>query len=119
MAATGKCERCGGENLQPGDLTTEFFHHPILFRPRNKRLLTLHAGPLVTAFVCLDCGAVQLTADVEAVQGLLKTCEVDRGDEPAPAEAFACLACGTTIEAGTSECPKCGWSYVTGDKPAS
>jgi predicted Zn-ribbon and HTH transcriptional regulator len=33
-------------------------------------------------------------------------------DEPSSAEPIKCLECGTTIEAGESKCPKCGWTYV-------
>jgi hypothetical protein len=57
-----------------------------------------------------------MTADVKAVKALMKQ-ENDEeprpNEEPTPAESIECLECGAKIDAGESQCPKCGWTYTS------
>ena len=137
MTANNTCPRCGSTNLESGDLLGG--EGKMRFRPISRRFFTLRSSTVVAAFVCMDCGSVQMSIDVEDVAGMLKQEEtsasearedfVEPQDEAAPdrvrdndetppsedlssAEPIQCLECGAKIDAGESQCPKCGWTYT-------
>ncbi len=63
-----KCYRCGGERLEPGQMQST---GKIYFRPENAKFLTMKSANIpVNANICLDCGAIELVAEVEKAQML-------------------------------------------------
>lgn len=111
MGTNSTCPRCGSANLEPGELNVPFDKAGVLFRPNDKRFFTLRSGVEVTAMLCMDCGSLEMHADVKAVAGMLKEKET-AGDEPMAGEPIECFECGATLDAGESKCSKCGWSYT-------
>src|ERR1700675_4560236 len=98
MTASNTCPRCGSTNLEPGDLLDG--EGKVRFRPINRRFFTLRSSAVVAAFVCMDCGSVQMSVDVEDVAGMLKQ-EHDQELSPensSSAEPIECLECGAKIE---------------------
>ena len=77
----------------------------ILGRRRDARIIEGPDTP-TAAYRCKSCNTFYL------YQMELDEAPEDQGLEPDDtSEATDCLSCGETIEAGMSECPKCGWSY--------
>lgn len=111
MTSKAVCHRCGSADLESGDLIDPFNRGKVLFRPHAKRFFTLRPGIELTTSICMDCGCVQVHADVQAVAGMLKEDKSSPSDESNSAEPIECLDCGATIDAVDSKCSKCGWSY--------
>jgi predicted nucleic-acid-binding Zn-ribbon protein len=69
MSHEAKCARCGGTNLEPGHLHTTGKVH---FRPTHSKFLTLHTSDVhIHAEVCMDCGHLQMLADVKKLSTLV------------------------------------------------
>jgi hypothetical protein len=65
-----KCLRCGGTNLEPGVLHA---FDGVYFRAENTKFMTLQTPNIdISAQVCLDCGAMDLVADVAKVKSLVR-----------------------------------------------
>lgn len=68
MTSERKCTECGGTDLEPGAIQST---GKLYFRPANAKFLTLRTADIsVNANVCVDCGHVQLVADVEKLAAL-------------------------------------------------
>lgn len=64
------CLRCGGTNLQPGDVQST---GKIYARPHSAKLATVFlTGALVNADICFDCGHVELAVDTNKAKSLRK-----------------------------------------------
>ncbi len=59
MNTPKKCDRCGGANLHHG--TVDAFQ-PVIFRPTGPHEY-LPKSVTIEAWLCSDCGAIQLAAD--------------------------------------------------------
>jgi hypothetical protein len=66
------CLRCGGERLEPGSLAAR---GGLSFYPANSTFWTLSPSVAIQAFLCLDCGNLELVGDVRKAESL-----VGRGD---------------------------------------
>jgi len=65
-----KCLRCGGTNLQPGELQST---GKVYSRPKDAKLVTvLTTGAPISSIVCLDCGHVELVVDTEKAKSITK-----------------------------------------------
>jgi len=62
-----RCQQCAEEDLIAGQLFS-----PITFRPYDVKFWTLTTSVPVEARVCLRCGRVELSADVDALEALRK-----------------------------------------------
>jgi predicted nucleic-acid-binding Zn-ribbon protein len=68
MSHQAKCALCGGTNLEPGHLHTT---GKVNFRPSHSKFFTLHTADVaISAEVCMDCGHVQLLADIKKLATL-------------------------------------------------
>jgi hypothetical protein len=63
-----QCLRCGGERLEPGSLAA---HGGLSFFPANATFWTLTPNVAIQAFLCLDCGNVELVGDVKKAEALV------------------------------------------------
>ena len=74
MANSGKCHRCGGDDLQQGVLNST---GRVGFRPSHARFMVLRTADVeVKAELCMRCGAVRLTGDVEKMKALAQEAKV-------------------------------------------
>ena len=83
MTREMKCLSCGSTNLEPGALRSTGALH---FRPDHAEFLKLKTGNVdVDAQLCLDCGMISLSADVQKVKSLTgkKAEAASRAHEPA------------------------------------
>lgn len=64
------CPRCGGKHLERGRLNAQV---GITFRPARLKFLVLSTGRVpVQADMCMDCGAIALTAEPAEVESIIK-----------------------------------------------
>lgn len=63
-----RCLRCGGERMEPGGLHTI---GGLSFRPTNSTFWTLQPNVAIQAFLCLDCGHLELVGDVKRAEALV------------------------------------------------
>ncbi len=63
-----RCLRCGGERMEPGALATL---GGLSFYPANSTFWTLTPTVAIQAFLCLDCGHVELVGDVKKAEALV------------------------------------------------
>lgn len=71
MVSKSTCLVCNGAHLHPGQIQSTGKIH---FRPSGAKFLTLKTADVaVQASVCLDCGAIQLSADADKVRDLLRS----------------------------------------------
>lgn len=69
MNAETTCLRCGGTNLESGALRSTGAMH---FRPQGAKFLQLKTADVdVEARLCLDCGTISLSCDVQKVKSLI------------------------------------------------
>ena len=60
------CNRCGGEELETGQLVG-----PVGFKPTDSKLLTLRYSQVpVLGVMCRTCGALEFTGNLEALEEL-------------------------------------------------
>lgn len=71
MEISQTCARCGGSNLEAGELMEQ---GRVVFRTANAGFLkSLVFGNInIKAKMCLDCGDIQLTGDVARAREILK-----------------------------------------------
>ncbi len=68
MNVLKQCPVCSGSNVAPGVIHSTGKLH---FRPAHAKFLRLKTANVeVKADLCLDCGHISLTGDVEKVKGL-------------------------------------------------
>jgi hypothetical protein len=63
-----RCLRCGGERMEPGALQA---HGGLSFYPANCTFWTLTPHVAIQAFLCLDCGNLELVGDLEKAKALV------------------------------------------------
>jgi len=63
-----RCLGCGGERMEPGGLHTV---GGLSFRPANSTFWTLTPNVEMQAFLCLDCGNVELVGDLKKAEALV------------------------------------------------
>lgn len=63
-----RCLRCGGERMEPGGLATI---GGLAFHPANSTFWTLQPNVAIQAFLCLDCGTLELVGDVKKAEALV------------------------------------------------
>jgi DNA-directed RNA polymerase subunit RPC12/RpoP len=69
----GKCHRCGGTRLQHGRVRAP---RRLTFVPDNTIFWTLSTPDVaLDAYLCMDCGAVELFGDLEKAKRLLPQVE--------------------------------------------
>lgn len=69
MESSGKCQRCGGDELQAGTLNST---GRVGFRPSQARFMVWRTADIdVKAELCMRCGAIQMTGDVEKMRALV------------------------------------------------
>src|SRR5262245_42717206 len=64
-AGSRRCLRCGGERREPGGLATL---GGLSFYPANSTFWTLSPNVAIQAFLCLDCGNIELVGDVKRAE---------------------------------------------------
>ena len=70
MKIPESCPRCGGKHLERGRLNAQV---GITFRPAKLKFLVLSTGRVpVQADMCMDCGAIALTAEPAEVESIIK-----------------------------------------------
>ncbi len=70
MKIPEKCSRCGSKNLERGRLNSQT---GVTFRPARLKFLVLSTGRVpVQADMCMDCGAIALTAEPAEVEAIIK-----------------------------------------------
>ncbi|MBN2136698.1 MAG: hypothetical protein JW720_02720 [Sedimentisphaerales bacterium] len=70
MSAEEKCVKCGGTNMVPSELQST---GKMYARPKKAKLSTiLTTGVLIRGSICLDCGHVDLSVDVEKIKAVSK-----------------------------------------------
>ena len=70
MAQKNACSRCGSSKLESGKVQSTGRIH---FHFENPRFLTMHTGYVpVIASMCLDCGTIDLTGEVEKARKISK-----------------------------------------------
>jgi len=70
MKIPESCSRCRSKNLERGRLNAQA---GITFRPARLKFLVLSTGRVsVQADMCMDCGAIALTADPAEVESIIK-----------------------------------------------
>ena len=70
MKIPEKCSRCGGKDLERGKLNAQV---GITFRPARLKFLVLSTGRVpVQADMCMNCGAIALTAEPDEVEAIIK-----------------------------------------------
>ena len=63
---TKKCLRCGGARLEPGAIRSSF-------QPTNALFWTLKTAEVqIEAFMCLDCGMIELVGDIKKAEALVR-----------------------------------------------
>lgn len=71
MELTQACTRCGGSNLEQGDLTTA--RGKVHLRLLNAPFFSLFSPNInIQATMCLDCGDIKLTGDATRAREILK-----------------------------------------------
>ena len=63
-----RCLRCGGERMEPGSLAAR---GGLSFYPANSTFWTLSPSVDIQAFLCLDCGNLELVGDVKKNEALV------------------------------------------------
>jgi hypothetical protein len=63
-----RCLRCRGERMEPGGLHAR---GGLSFYPANCTFWTLTPNVAIQAFLCLDCGNVELVGDVKKAAALV------------------------------------------------
>jgi hypothetical protein len=63
-----RCVRCSGERMEPGGLATL---GGLSFYPANCTFWTLQPHVAVQAFLCMDCGTLELVGDVKKAEALV------------------------------------------------
>jgi len=62
------CPNCSGKNVEVGHLSST---GRVYFRPEHTKFLKLKTANVdVTANICMDCGNIVLTADIEKLKSL-------------------------------------------------
>lgn len=80
MQQATKCYRCGDENLQHGMLTST---GRVGFRPDRARFMVWHTADVdVEAAICMKCGAIALTGDVEKMRALTEKSKAATASTP-------------------------------------
>jgi Zn-finger nucleic acid-binding protein len=70
MKIPESCPRCGSKKMERGRLNAQV---GVSFRPARLKFLVLSTGRVpVQADMCMDCGAVALTADPAEVEQLIE-----------------------------------------------
>ena len=76
MSDSPKCLKCGGTDLQPGQLWGRFFPTASAFIPKGGSTWSYNTQSLITKnTICLDCGFVEVSCDPEAAKALVKKIE--------------------------------------------
>lgn len=71
MSEEGKCLRCGGTDLEAGELQST---GKIYSRPKNAKLVTLlTTGVPVDTIMCYGCGHVELIVDADKAKSIART----------------------------------------------
>jgi hypothetical protein len=68
LPGSRRCLRCGGERVEPGSLHARV---SLSFRPANSTFWTLQPHVAIQAFLCLDCGNLELVGDVTRASALV------------------------------------------------
>lgn len=63
-----RCLRCGGKRMEPGGLAAR---GRLSFYPANTTFWTLTPSVEIQAFLCLDCGNLELVGDVQKAESLV------------------------------------------------
>jgi hypothetical protein len=63
-----RCLRCNGERMEPGGLQARV---GLSFHPANSTFWTLQPNVQIRAFLCLDCGHMELVGDVQRAEALV------------------------------------------------
>jgi hypothetical protein len=63
-----RCLRCRGERVEPGGLAAR---GGLSFYPANSTFWTLSPKVAIQAFLCLDCGNIELVGDVRKAESLV------------------------------------------------
>src|SRR5262245_62134959 len=66
--APRRCLRCCGERMEPGGLAAR---GGLSFYPANSTFWTLQPKVAIQAFLCMDCGTVELVGDVQKAEALV------------------------------------------------
>ena len=62
------CPNCSGTNIESGHLSST---GKVYFRPEHAKFLKLKTANVdVAASICMDCGNMVLTADIEKIKAL-------------------------------------------------
>jgi hypothetical protein len=72
-----KCTACDGINLHPGRIAD---FSSAKFAPDGKRSMSLCRQVPITAMSCLDCGAIALSADPEAIRAAVSERRLENKD---------------------------------------
>ena len=67
-AGSRRCLRCGGGRMEPGGLAAR---GGLSFYPANSTFWTLSPTVAIQAFLCLDCGNLELVGDVKKAEALV------------------------------------------------
>ena len=68
MIVEYKCNRCGSEDFEDGAVQSS---GTISFRPKATKFLQLVPGNMnINGRICMSCGLIELTGDVEKVVSL-------------------------------------------------
>ena len=65
------CARCGGTNFEPGLLKIQHSGDVVLRLLKTPPLALAHHVPVIVE-MCLDCGALEFTADVAKASQVLR-----------------------------------------------
>lgn len=64
-----KCIRCSSERIETGSIQTT---GQVRFHPNHTKFVSLRTSDIkIQAFMCLDCGHIQLRGDVEKANALV------------------------------------------------
>ena len=63
-----RCLRCNGERMEPGGVQAR---GGLSFHPANSTFWTLRPNVAIQAFLCLDCGNIELVGDVKKAEALV------------------------------------------------
>jgi hypothetical protein len=70
------CFRCGGRNLEPGKIhggkLMASASPNIVFFGDNAKMLSLAGGLPIEAYLCTDCGSIELVVDPEKAKRHLR-----------------------------------------------
>ena len=79
MSEQGECTRCGAGDFEEGALQSA---GSVSFRPKGAKFLTLSPGNVsVSGRICMQCGLIELTADVAKVASLVRRPVGARGSD--------------------------------------